>query len=140
MAPRERECDRAGPTRGCAFLHRPAGLARGANQSMKSDAGRYRYGAEKLYSVIRYSARAPGDARARLAGAYSELVLVRKEHLPPTAWALVTAVLKRLTRGDVSVKTNTRMMKNTTAARLLGDLWDAHEIVRRAYDRDMGHG
>lgn len=105
---------------------------------MKSDAGRYRYGAEKLYSVIRYSARAPGDARARLAAAYSELALLREEHLPPTAWRLVAGVRKRLVRGDLSVKENTRWMKNTTAARLLGTLWDAHEIVRRAYDRDMG--
>ncbi len=106
--------------------------------SMKLNAGRYRYGAEKLSSVIRYSARAPGDARTRLAGAYSELVLLRKNHLPPAAWALVAAVLERLTRGALSVKANTLAMRNTTAARLLGDVWDANEIVRRAYDRDMG--
>jgi hypothetical protein len=103
------------------------------------DPGRYRYGAEKLSSAVRYAARAPGDARARIAGVYSEMVLLRREHLPQRAWVLVAAIVERLTHGG-SVAENTRRMKNNTAARLLRDMWDAFEITQRAYDRDSGRG
>ena len=79
-----------------------------------------------------------GDARTRIAGVYGELVLLQREHVPRTAWALIASVRERLTRGGVSVRENTRRMKNNTAARLLRVTWDAHEITRQAYDRDSG--
>jgi|SRR5712692_9450823 len=101
------------------------------------DAGRYRYGTEKLYLAVRYAATAQGDARARLEGTFSQLHVLREEHVPPDAWQKITGVVKRLTAGEDTVQSNTRRMKNATAAKLLGDVWDVYEIVERAYQADV---
>ena len=100
------------------------------------DAGRYRYGTEKLYLAVSYAATAPGDARARLEGTFSQLHVLRPEHLPPEAWVRVQRVLSRIASGEGSVAANTHRMKNATAAKLLKDIWEAHEIVERAYAED----
>lgn len=92
---------------------------------------------EKLYLAVRYAATAAGDARARLEGTYSQIMVLREEHLPPEAWSKVASVLDRLAAGDGVVASNTRRMKNATAARLLSDIWDAYEIAERAYEADM---
>ncbi len=100
------------------------------------DAGRYRYGAEKLCLAVSYAATAAGDARARLEGTFSQLFVLRPEHLPPEVWEKISRVLARLTSGDGVVANNTWRMKNATASKLLKDVWDAYKIVERAYQDD----
>ena len=102
------------------------------------DSGRYRYGAEKLYMAVHYAVIGQRDARGRLEGAYSQLHVLRSEHMPPKAWRKVEAVLKRLRAGDGKIQSNTRKMRNSTASRLLSELWDAYRIVDRAYEIDIG--
>jgi len=102
------------------------------------DSGRYRYGAEKLYMAVHYAVVGQRDARARLEGAYTQLHVLRSEHMPPEAWRKVDAVLKRLTAGDGKIQSNTRTMRNSTASKLLSNIWDAYRIVEHAYEVDMG--
>ena len=102
------------------------------------DAGRYRYGTEKLSLAVRYAATAAGDARDRLEGTFPQLHVLREQHLPPDAWQKISAVMKRLTEGDGTVQANAHRMKNTTAAKLLTDIWEAYELVERAYQADVG--
>jgi len=101
------------------------------------DTGRYRYGTEKLSLAVRYAATAEGDARARLEGTFSQLHVLREEHVPPDAWRKISGVMKRLRQADTTVQANTRRMRNATAARLLSDVWDAYESVERAYQADV---
>jgi hypothetical protein len=103
-------------------------------------AGRYRYAKEKLSLTVRYVATAAGDARSRLEGTYSQIHLLREEHVPPDAWQKISGVMKRLTEGEGEgkVQANARRVKNATAAKLLGDIWEAYEIVERAYQTDVG--
>jgi hypothetical protein len=101
------------------------------------DVGRYRYGTEKLSLAIRYAATAAGDARARLEGTFSQLHVLREQHLPPDAWEKISVVMKRLTEGERKVTANAHRMKNSTAAKLLSHIWEAYESVERAYQADV---
>jgi hypothetical protein len=67
-----------------------------------------------------------------LAGAYSELVVLSEENVPPEAWELIAAARTRLEANGVTVEQNVRRMKNSTAGRLLSGLWKAYEIVLQA--------
>ena len=101
-----------------------------------TDVDRYRYAAEKLYLAVSYAATAAGDARTRLEGTFSQLQVLRQEHVPSEAWGRLAGVLERLTSGEGTVATNAHRMKNVTAAKLLRDIWDAYEIVKRAHDEN----
>jgi hypothetical protein len=101
------------------------------------DTGRYRYGTEKLSLAVRYAATAAGDARARLEGTFSQLHVLREQHVPPDAWQKISGVIQRLTDGEGTVEANAHRMKNSTAARLLSDIWEAYESVERAYQADV---
>jgi len=102
------------------------------------DSGRYRYGAEKLYMAVHYAVIGQRDARARLEGAYSQLHVLRPEHMPPEAWRTVGEVTTRIRGGDGKIQSNTRKMRNSTASKLLSQLWDAYRIAERAYEIDIG--